>query len=188
MDEVSDDELMARIAAGDRPAFDALVDRHLPRCLRLAERVVGSRAEAEEVAQEFFLRVWTGAGRWRQNADGGARFTTWLYRVVTNLCLDRRRRPGMAPLESAGEPVDPADSALTALHKSRTAARVASAVAALPERQRAALVLCFFEGLSDRAAAEILDLTPGAVESLLVRARRRLREELGELREALLEA
>ena len=63
MDEVSDDELMARIAAGDRPAFDALVDRHLPRCLRLAERVVGSRAEAEEVAQEFFLRVWTGAGR-----------------------------------------------------------------------------------------------------------------------------
>jgi RNA polymerase sigma-70 factor (ECF subfamily) len=185
MDGISDDELMVRVAAGERTAFDGLVDRHLPRCLRLAERVVGSRAEAEEVAQEFFLRVWTGAGRWRTSAEGGARFTTWLYRVVVNLCLDRRRRPGFVPLDSAG---DPADSALTALHKSRAAARVAGAVAALPERQCAALVLCFYEGLSGRAAAEILELTPAAVESLLVRARRRLRDELGDLRDELLEA
>jgi RNA polymerase sigma-70 factor (ECF subfamily) len=188
MDGISDDELMVRVAAGERTAFDGLVDRHLPRCLRLAERVVGSRAEAEEVAQEFFLRVWTGAGRWRTSAEGGARFTTWLYRVVVNLCLDRRRRPGFVPLDSAGDPADPTDSALTALHKSRAAARVAGAVAALPERQRAALVLCFYEGLSDRAAAEILELTPGAVESLLVRARRRLRDELGDLCDELLEA
>ncbi len=187
MDEVSDDDLMARIAAGDRPAFDGLVDRHLPRCLRLAERVLGSRAEAEEVAQEFFLRTWTGAGRWRRSADGGARFTTWLYRVVVNLCRDRRRRPGFVPLDSAGDPPDPADSALTVLQKNRSAARVAAAVAGLPERQRAALVLCFYEGLSDRAAGEILELTPGAVESLLVRARRRLREELGDLRDELRE-
>ena len=187
MNEVSDDELMARIGAGETAAFDGLVGRHLPHCLRLAERVVGSRAEAEEVAQEFFMRVWTGAGRWRGSADGGARFTTWLYRVVLNLCLDRRRRPGALPLDSAGDPVDPGDSAFTALHRSRTAARVAAAVAGLPERQRAALVLCFYEGLSDRAAAEILEMTPGAVESLLVRARRRLRDVLGDLRDELQE-
>jgi RNA polymerase sigma-70 factor (ECF subfamily) len=187
MDDHSDDELMARIAAGERAAFDRLVERHLPRCLRLAERMLGARAEAEDVAQEFFIKVWSGAARWRPAGGGGARFTTWLYRVVVNLCIDRRRRPVFAPLESAGEPPDPGEGGLAALQRRRTAARVAAAVAALPERQRAALALCFYEGLSDRAAAEILELTPGAVESLLVRARRRLRESLADLREELLE-
>jgi RNA polymerase sigma-70 factor (ECF subfamily) len=187
MDDDDDDGLMARIAAGERAAFDRLVERHLPRCLRLAERMLGARSEAEDVAQEFFMKVWTGAARWRPSGRGGAHFTTWLYRVVVNLCIDRRRRPAFAPLESAGEPPDPGDGGFAALHRRRTAARVAAAVAALPERQRAALALCFYEGLSDRAAAEILELTPGAVESLLVRARRRLREALADLREELLE-
>ena len=179
MDEPSDDQLMARIAGGDRPAFDWLVNRHLPRCLRLAERIVGSRADAEEVAQEFFLKVWTGAQRWRPAGAGGARFTTWLYRVVVNLCLDRRRRPAFASLDSAGDPADPADSAFTAVHKGRTAARVAAAVAALPERQRAALYLDnarsigpgspggrrFGKGLNENYARELLELHTLGVDS-----------------------
>jgi RNA polymerase sigma-70 factor (ECF subfamily) len=180
MTDATDEELMMRIGNGDRVAFGDLVRRHLDRAVAVAQRVTGSRGDAEEVAQEAFLRVWTKAPQWRA-ADGdfrGARFTTWLYRVVVNLGIDRRRRPSTSALEAAGDPADPADSALQSLEKTQLSAQVASAVATLPERQRAALTLCFYEGLSNREAAEILDLTPGAIESLLVRARRSLRQAL----------
>ncbi len=169
-----------RIGNGDRVAFGELVRRHLDRAVALAQRVTGSRGDAEEIAQEAFLRVWTKAPHWRA-ADGevrAARFTTWLYRVVVNLGIDRRRRPAPSALEAAGDPADPAESALHTMEKAQLAGRVAAAVTALPERQRAALALCFYEGLSNREAADILALSPGAVESLLVRARRTLREAL----------
>ena len=126
------------------------------------------------------MRVWTKAPNWRK-AEGdfpSARFTTWLYRVVVNLGIDRKRRPAMSALEAAGDPADPADSALRTLEKAQLSGRVAAAVAALPERQRTALTLCFYEGLSNREAADILALSPGAIESLLVRARRSLRAAL----------
>jgi RNA polymerase sigma-70 factor (ECF subfamily) len=180
MTDATDEELMMRIGNGDRVAFGDLVRRHLDRAVAVAQRVTGSRGDAEEVAQEAFLRVWTKAPQWRA-ADGdfrGARFTTWLYRVVVNLGIDRRRRPSASPLEAAGDPADPTDSALQSMEKAQLSAQVAAAVATLPERQRAALTLCFYEGLSNREAAEILDLTPGAIESLLVRARRSLRQAL----------
>jgi RNA polymerase sigma-70 factor (ECF subfamily) len=180
MTDATDEELMMRVGNGDRVAFGDLVRRHLDRAVAVAQRVTGSRGDAEEVAQEAFLRVWTKAPQWRA-ADGefrGARFTTWLYRVVVNLGIDRRRRPTASPLEAAGDPADPADSALQSLEKAQLSAQVAAAVATLPDRQRAALTLCFYEGLSNREAAEILDLTPGAIESLLVRARRSLRQAL----------
>jgi RNA polymerase sigma-70 factor (ECF subfamily) len=132
------------------------------------------------------LRVWVKAPGWRPGADipdetgsfRPARFSTWLYRVVVNLSIDRKRRPGHAPLELAGETPDPAERADDLLARTELTARVAAAVSDLPERQRAALALCFYEGLSNREAAEILSLTPGAVESLLVRARRTLRLSL----------
>ena len=169
-----------RIGNGDRVAFGELVRRHLDRAVAVAQRVTGSRGDAEEIAQEAFLRVWTKAPRWRA-ADGefrAAHFTTWLYRVVVNLGIDRRRRPVLSALEAAGDPADPAESALHTMEKAQLANRVAAAVATLPDRQRAALALCFYEGLSNREAADILALSPGAVESLLVRARRTLREAL----------
>jgi len=180
MTDATDEDLMMRIGNGDCTAFGELVRRHLGRAVAVAQRVTGSRSDAEEIAQEAFLRVWTKAPTW-QSANGelrGARFTTWLYRVVFNLGIDRKRRPAMSTLEAAGDPTDPADSALHALEKAQLSRRVANAVAALPERQRAALTLCFYEGLSNREAADILALSPGAVESLLVRARRSLRRAL----------
>lgn len=180
MTDATDEDLMMRIGNGDRAAFGELVRRHLSRAVAIAQRVTGSRGDAEEIAQEAFLRVWTKAATWR-SAEGevrGARFTTWLYRVVVNLGIDRKRRPAMSALEAAGDPADPADSALHTLEKGQLSTRVAAAVAALPERQRAALTLCFYEGLSNREAADILALSPGAVESLLVRARRSLRDAL----------
>src|SRR5690606_18087537 len=82
--------LLGRIAAGDGPACAVLVDRHLGRVVALAWRMLGSRADAEDVAQEVFLRAWQRAASWRP--EGGARFSTWLHRVAVNLCLDRLRR------------------------------------------------------------------------------------------------
>jgi RNA polymerase sigma-70 factor (ECF subfamily) len=180
MTDATDEDLMIRIGNGDRVAFGVLVRRHLNKAVAVAQRVTGSRGDAEEIAQEAFLRVWSKAPNWR-TAEGdfpAARFTTWLYRVVVNLGIDRKRRPAMSALEAAGDPADPADSALRTLEKVQSSGRVAAAVATLPERQRAALTLCFYEGLSNREAADILALSPGAVESLLVRARRSLREAL----------
>jgi RNA polymerase sigma-70 factor (ECF subfamily) len=171
-----DDDLMARIAAGDHAAFTALVGRHLDRVLAVAQRVLGERAEAEDVAQEALLRVWRLADRWR---PGEARISTWLYRVAVNLCLDRKRRPQPAPLEAAGDPADPAPDAFARLYRDEAAALVAAEIAKLPERQRAALALSYYEDLSNTEAAEILQVSVGALESLLVRARRTLAERLG---------
>src|SRR5215510_15399298 len=121
MTDATDEDLMMRIGNGDRAAFGELVRRHLNRALAVARRVTGSRGDAEEIAQEAFLRVWSKAPTWRA-AEGefrGARFTTWLYRVVLNLCLDRKRRPVMGALEAAGDPADPAESALHAMEKAQ---------------------------------------------------------------------
>src|SRR5215470_156815 len=145
MTDATDEDLMVRIGSGDRVAFGELVRRHLNRAVAVAQRVTGSRGDAEEIAQEAVLRVWTEAPNWRSAEGGfrGARFTTWLYRVVVNLGIDRKRRPAMSALEAAGDPVDPAESALHTMEKAQLSGRVAAAVAALPERQRAALTLCF---------------------------------------------
>ena len=103
----SDEALMARVARGDERAFQVLSRRHLPAMLGLARRILGSTADAEDVAQEAFLRVWTHAPRWRPLAQ----FRTWLTRVVVNLCLDRKRRAPWVELEAAGDIVDPAPGA-----------------------------------------------------------------------------
>ena len=174
---------MIRVAAGDRQAFTELVGRHVPCALSIARRITGNRSEAEDVVQEAFLRVWVKASDWRprRSPGGGALFTTWFRRVLVNLCIDRLRRPTNLPLDAATEVADgalPADAALT---RSETERRVADAVARLPVRQRAALTLCHFEGLSNIEAAEALSLTVGAVESLLVRARQNLRDLLADL-------
>lgn len=182
MRDGSDDELMRRAGSGDRLAFRGLVDRHMPRALALATRVAGNRTDAEEIVQEAFLRTWLKAPDWRDEAvPGGARFTTWFTRVLVNLCIDRRRRPVMAPLEAAGDvPGVEADGYQT-VARDETSSRVSAAVAALPERQRVALTLCHWDGMSNIEAAEILGVSVGALESLLVRARRTLRDSLADL-------
>lgn len=175
MQDLTDETLMGRVGAGDHDAFRALIDRHLARANALAFRILGRRAEAEEVAQEAFLRVWTTAPRW--NVEG-ALFRTWFSRVLTNLCIDRKRRPGMDPMEAAGDPVDPAPAADATIEAREQGAQVAAAIAELPERQRVALALCYWQEMSNIEAAEVMQISVGAVESLLVRARRSLKEKL----------
>jgi RNA polymerase sigma-70 factor (ECF subfamily) len=175
MQDQGDEELLALVGAGDRKAYNILVERHGRRVLLMARRVTGNLADAEDVAQEAFLRVWQHAADWR---DKGAKFTTWLYRVVMNLCLDRRRRAPMAPLEAAGDPADERPTAEASVAARERERAVADALATLPDRQRAALVLSYYEGLSNAVAAEVLATSTAALESLLVRARRSLRAEL----------
>jgi RNA polymerase sigma-70 factor (ECF subfamily) len=174
MDARADHELMARVARGDQAAFRLLSQRHAGAALGLAKSIVGNEAVAEELVQEAFLRVWVNAPRWRPQAA----FRTWLYRIVINLCLNEKRRATALPLEAAGDPADPAPGADSALADSERDRLVAAAVAALPPRQRAAIVLTYTQGLSNAEAAEALDTSVSGLETLLVRAKRTLRAAL----------
>jgi RNA polymerase sigma-70 factor (ECF subfamily) len=171
----SDEALMALTARRDACAFRQLMERHMARAIRLAERVVRGRAEADEIAQDAFLRVWTAAASFDPHVG---RFTTWLYRIVINLSLDRLRRPMHRPLEEAGDPPaqDPEPVAVIIAAEQRRL--VAQALAALPPRQRAALALFHMEGLSGREAAEAMKVSEKAFESLLIRARAALRQKV----------
>jgi RNA polymerase sigma-70 factor (ECF subfamily) len=183
MRDESDDGLMRRAGRGEHAAFSMLVARHLPRATGLATRIAGSRSDAEEIVQEAFLRTWLKAPDWESQATapGGARFTTWFTRVLVNLCIDRRRRPQPGPLETASEVASSAPEGLEVVQRSETTTRVLEALAKLPDRQRAALTLCHWDERSNIEAAEILDISVGALESLLVRARRTLRVALADL-------
>ena len=170
----SDEALMARIARGDQQAFRTLAGRHLPAMLGLARRILGNASDAEDVAQEAMLRVWTHAPRWQPLAA----FRTWLTRVVVNLCLDRKRRAPWVALEAAGEIVDPAPAASEQAERDERERMVAAAIAGLPARQRAAIVLTYGDGMSNAQVAEILDTSVSAVETLLVRGKQNLRRVL----------
>ncbi|WP_081071216.1 RNA polymerase sigma factor [Burkholderia territorii] len=170
-----DAELVARVGARDASAVRVLVARKLPRLLALATRMLGDRSEAEDVAQETFVRIWNHAPRWR---DGEARFDTWLHRVVLNLCYDRLRGRREEPVDTLPDVPDPQpEPAAHAELRSRDA-RVREALAALPPRQREALVLQYYQDMSNLEAANLMGITVDALESLLARARRNLRAQL----------
>src|SRR5258708_25030880 len=149
MDEASDEELMLRIAKGDERAFRMLAPRYAARAISLARGIVGNEADAEEIVQEAFLRVWVNAPRWRPQAA----FRTWFYRIVFNLSLNRRRRAPFLPLEAAGDPPDPATGASERIERRESDHAVAAAIAALPERQRAAIALTYDQELSNAEVA-----------------------------------
>ncbi|MEM5339158.1 RNA polymerase sigma factor [Paraburkholderia azotifigens] len=170
-----DAELVAGVGRQEPAAVRTLVARKLPRLLALAMRMLGDRMEAEDVAQEAFMRIWKQAPRWR---EGEARFDTWLHRVALNLCYDRLRAHREEPVDEWPDSVDPGPVPETQLEAQSRDARVRAALAALPARQREALVLNYYQELSNIEAAALMGVTVEALESLLARARRSLRTQL----------
>ncbi len=182
--DVPDEALLVLYANGDAGAARALTLRLAPMALRVAGRMLADRSEAEDVAQEAMLRLWRIAPDWRQ---GEAKVSTWLYRVVSNLCTDRLRRRGRSvALDAVAEPVDERPGAVAGLMEADRASALDAALAALPDRQRQAVVLRHLEGLTNPEIAGIMEIGVEAVESLTARGKRALvtalvgrREELG---------
>jgi RNA polymerase sigma-70 factor (ECF subfamily) len=175
---------MVLFANGDPGAARVLADRLLPRALRHAARVLGDRAEAEDVAQEAMMRLWRAAPDWRQ--DGPAVPATWLYRVVANLCVDRLRRAGrMDALDDPDRAADGRPGVVAQMVQADRMAALDAALARLPERQRQAVVLRHIEGLTNPEIAQILDIGVEAVESLTARGKRALSAALAGQKEAL---
>ncbi len=168
-----DDSLMQSVARGDLPAFEQLVLRHQDSVWRTAYRMLGCRQSAEDVAQEAFLRVFEARERYRPTAA----FRTYLYRIVVRLCVDHLRKG--RPL-AAGD-LAPADDGPSPEHwaaQREQAVAVEQAIGRLPSRHRAAVVLRYYEGLSGREIAAVMDTSVKAVERLLARARGMLEARL----------
>lgn len=170
-----DGALVAAIAAGDQSAARALLDRHLNRLLNVAYRLLGNRDDAEEVVQDVFLKVWTHAAKWE---PGRAKFETWMHRVAINLCYDRLRRRKETQVDELPEQADDRAGPAQVLQDNQIALQVRAAMDELPERQKAALTLCHLQGFSNIEAAQIMEISIEAVESLLARARRGLKSKL----------
>lgn len=178
----ADAELMRRVATGDAGASRILVDRELGPLIALAYRILGNRAESEDVAQESFLRLWRMARRWQPRA----KVRTWLTRVAYNLSIDRLRvRKPTDPIDEAALPA-PGGGPSSALQRDQVAHIVEAAIALLPERQRAAIALVHYQEFSNIEAAETLGVSVDALESLLARGRRSLRGALADQRTDLL--
>jgi RNA polymerase sigma-70 factor, ECF subfamily len=168
-----DATLVGWSAGGDRRAFDEIVTRHGAFALRVAARLVRDPRAAEDVVQEAMVRAWSQASHFDERR---ARFTTWLYRIVVNLCIDQRRRVQPEQMPEDFDPADPAAGAVETIEVMERDATLAREVSKLPARQRAAMTLVYDEGLSGAEAARVLGLSAKAVERLLARARAYLRE------------
>ncbi|QFU09741.1 ECF RNA polymerase sigma factor SigW [Rhodobacteraceae bacterium THAF1] len=183
MTEPSDESLLAAYAAGDMSAAAPLAQRHVPRVLAVAQRMLGDAAEAEDVAQEALLRLWKIAPEWQA---GRAKVSTWLYRVAANLCTDRlRARRPSDPLDAANEPAAPDPSVAVRMQDRQRKVALEEALAALPERQRLAVILRHIEELPNPDVAATMGISVEAVESLTARGRASLGKILAGRKEAL---
>ena len=171
-----DDDLLRLIAAGDRRAFACLMDRYSTVMLRVAQRTLGNAADADEVVQEAFIKVWILAAQWDPN--GGAKFSTWFYRVVLNASLDRCRRKVMVPLDDVDDPEDMAPNGYENVAQAQRHRVIVAAMADLSEKQREAMMLFYFGEMSAPSAARLLDVSLSSFESLLFRGKTALKEAL----------
>jgi len=188
LDETASNEnLMARCGRGDKHAFEILVRRHQRSVLNFIYRFIGDRIEAEDLAQEVFLRAWQSAATYKPTA----KFTTWIYRIATNLCINKQKHDRirslfmMSPSRkeeeanefSAGhsEKYPSPENLLLAAERKR---QILDALRCLPNNQRVALILKKYEGLTYKEIAGIIGCSVSAVDSLMVRAKKNLSRKL----------
>jgi RNA polymerase sigma-70 factor (ECF subfamily) len=177
-ERASDEDLLARIADEDRGAFTSLMRRHGKMVRGLAYAFSGRAADADDLTQEVFIMLWRRPNAWK---PGEAAFSTWLYRVVANRCLDQARRHKLRqflPFGEVPDPVDEAPNAYDALAGRDTLAAVSRMIRTLPEKQRLALLLSVQAERSNAEIASVLGVSEGAAEQLLVRARKTLRAKM----------
>ena|SRR5688572_17420602 len=171
-----DHELLALIQDGNGQAFAVLVERHTQRFYRLAYRYLQNKEAAEDVVQDAFIKLWENPSLWQSQRS--SKFTTWFYRIVVNLCLDLCKKKKPVPLEDESSLIDerePVDEIMIRLQEQQA---LEKEIAALPERQRTALNLCFDEGLSNQEAADVMGLNLKALQSLIMRAKTTLKERM----------
>jgi RNA polymerase sigma-70 factor (ECF subfamily) len=171
IESLSDEQLAARIAEGCEQSFQALMTRHVNMHLAFAERIMGNRAEAEDVVQDAFAKLWLNAHKFDASKS---KFTTWFYRVVMNRCLDIKRKKKPVALPEGYEKEDRKADLDRNMGKLERLKMIQGALEEIPDRQKAAITLCYFEELSNKEAAEVLGVNIKALESLLTRGRRNL--------------
>jgi len=172
----SDDALLRGIREGSHEAFSSLVHRHAKRFYSVAYRIVQQRDDAEDLVQAAFLKLWERPDLWDERKH--AKFTTWFYTVVTNLGLDHAKRKKAVPLPEEVDLPDERPDQDDVLQQREEHAWLDREILRLPERQQVALNLCFYEGLSNRQAAEIMGVNLKALQSLVMRAKTTLKERL----------
>ncbi|TQF43591.1 RNA polymerase sigma factor [Bradyrhizobium sp. UNPF46] len=170
-----DSELLDKLATGDEAAFRTLVERHIDRAYAIALRIVGNAADAEDVVQDTMLKIWSHRGRWQH---GRAKFSTWLYRVISNRCIDLRRKPRTENVETVPEVADSQPGAVEIIERNELNGMLEIAMQRLPEQQRIAVIFSYHENMSNGEIAQVMDTTVAAVESLLKRGRQQLRQLL----------
>lgn len=174
--ELTDPQLLRLIQDGDKSAFTELVNRHANRFYRIAFRFLNDRDNSEDVVQDAFLKLWNNTGLWKSDFD--AKFTTWFSRIIINLCLDlKKKSKSSIEIDDIQIPVDSQspDHTVSTRQSNEILNRY---LQELPERQQTAINLCFYEGFSNREAAEIMEINIKALESLLMRAKAGLKEKL----------
>jgi RNA polymerase sigma-70 factor, ECF subfamily len=171
-----DDELLALVQDGSGQAFAVLVERHAQRFYRLAFRYLQNREAAEDVVQDSFLKLWENPSLWQP--DRNSKFTTWFYRIVVNLCLDQLKRKKPEALDDDSLVTDDHEPVDKMIMREQEQKMVEKEIAALPERQRTALNLCFDEGLTNQEAADVMGVNLKALQSLIMRAKTTLKERM----------
>ncbi|WP_235860577.1 RNA polymerase sigma factor [Roseibium suaedae] len=170
-----DEDLLELIRQDNETAFRTLVDRHVDRGYAVAYRILRNASDAEDVVQDAFLQVWTRRAVWQA---GRARFSTWLYRVISNRCIDLLRRPRIETMETLPELEDDRSDQMQSLARQEASDLLQEAMGKLPDQQRIALVFSYTENLSNGEIAEIMETSISAVEALLKRGRQKLRHLL----------
>jgi RNA polymerase sigma-70 factor (ECF subfamily) len=178
--------LMQRIVENDNQAFSELVSRYSRKLFATCFRMLGQYNEAEEAVQESFLKIWNYADKWDGDKAG---VSTWIYTITTNTCRDALRKRKAVFVEHEDGYIEHQETdqpnGQNAMEQKQQADLVKEAIDKLPERQKQALILSYYDGLSHKEIGEIMDATAKSIEGLVARARNDLKESLAFMQEVL---
>ncbi|MBW5290597.1 MAG: RNA polymerase sigma factor RpoE [Candidatus Ruthia sp. Asou_11_S2] len=170
----NDECLMIMIQKHHHQAFDILVQRHHQRFYAISYRMLFNQNDTQDIVQEAFLKLWNNPNSYQSEKS---LFTTWFYRVIANLCLDYKKKIKTQLIEHIDHVADPSDLEEN-LEQEQAQFNLKQAIISLPKRQRLAIVLCFYENMSNKQAAQIMNIRLKALQSLLMRGKAQLKQKL----------